>query len=110
MTLSKEDLERYEKNAISAINDAYGTEEGETSVTQFVTYHMEEIDDDFWQDHLGTSKPEPGKMLEILELVSQWSDGDAEVFEFSLPDKGTPFVISVQFDNEGHLVDIAMDK
>ena len=109
MSFSKEDLESYKKTAISAITALYDTAEGEKSVTRYVTHLLEEIDDDFWEEHLKTSTPEAVQILGILELVSHWSDGDAQVFEFSLPDKGTAFVLSVQFDNDGDVVDIEMD-
>ena len=109
MTLSQEDSKRYENTARAAIKEAYGTEAGEDSVTRFVTEHLEDVDVDFWEKHLDTAKPEPLKVLDILIVRSHWSDGDAEIFEFAIPEDVRNSVISVQFDSDGNFVDMVLE-
>jgi len=109
MTLSQEESQRYQSMALAAIKELYGTKDGEDTVTQFVTDHLEEADKDYLQKHLGTATPEPVQLLDILILRSHWTDGDAEIFEFALPEDIRNSVISVQFDSEGNLVDIVLE-
>jgi len=75
MGASQEEINRREKPAIAAIRSVFGTEYDEYGGTLFVTHHLEEIEKDYWQDHLDTTQPEPMQVLDILVLKSHW-DGD----------------------------------
>ena len=113
MGASQEEIKKREKAAISAIKSAFGTEDDEYGGTLFVTHHLEEIEKDYWQKHLGTTQPEPIKILDILVLRSHWGDEDDEgidTFNFTLPDDATNYVISVRFDEDGQVEEIAMES
>jgi hypothetical protein len=62
--------------ALAAIKRAFGSEDGENSVTLFVTHHLEELQAAYWQQHLGTATPEPERVLEIIQLSCHWGDED----------------------------------
>jgi hypothetical protein len=107
----KNEIENREKAAIAAIRKTFGTEEGESGATLFIEHHLEEIDGEYWKKHLGSPKPEPIKVLDILVLRSHWGgDDDIETFDFTLPDDVTDYVISVRFDESGKVEDISMES
>jgi len=113
MRANPKEIERREKIAISAINNAYGTAEDEYGATLFVTHHLEEIEEDFWLKHLGSTHPEPTRVLDMLVLRSHWGDEDddgIDIFDFTLPEGVTDYVISVRFDEEGQVEDITMES
>ena len=113
MQATQEEIERRKKIAIYAIKSAFGTEEDEYGATLFVTHHLEEIEESFWQKHLGTTQPEPRRILDILVLRSHWGDDDddgIDVFDFTLPEDVTDYVISVRFDEEGQVEEITMES
>lgn len=113
MQVNEKEIERREKIAISAIKSAFGTEEDEYGATLFVTHHLEEIEEDFWQKHFSTTQPEPRRVLDILVLRSHWGDEDddgIDTFDFTLPEGVTDYVISVRFDDEGQVEDITMES
>lgn len=113
MSANQEDIKKREKAAIAAIRSAFGTEDDEYGGTLFVNHHLDEIEKDFWQKHLGTSQPEPKQVLDILVLQSHWGDEDDEgidTFDFTLPDDVTDYVISVRFDEEGQVEEITMES
>lgn len=113
MPPQENEIERREKVALSAIRDAFGTEVDEYGATLFVSHHLEEIDASYWQSNVGTATPEPEQVLGLLELKSHWGDEDEEgidVFDFTLPDKVTNYVISVRFDETGGIEDISMES
>ena len=113
MPENKKEIEKRMKLAISTIKNVFGTEEDEFGGTLFVTHHLEEIENIFWQKHLGTTQPEPKKVLDILILRSHWGDEDddgIDTFDFTLPEEVTDYVISVRFDEEGQVEEITMES
>ena len=105
------EIERRERAAIAAIRSVFGTEEDESGATLFIEHHLEEIEGEYWQKHLGTSKPEPARVFDILLLQSHWGgDDDIESFDFTLPEDITNYVISVRFDASGQVEDISMES
>ena len=113
MAADEAEVARRTKAALAAIKRTFGTEEGEFGATLFATHHVNELDATFWQKHLGCEKPDPGRVLDILELRSHWgAEGDdgIEVFDFTLPNSITNYVISVRFDEAGEVEDISMES
>ena len=105
------EIGKREKAAIAAIRSAFGTEDDESGATLFVEHHLEEIEGEYWQKYLGTAKPEPISVLDILLLRSHWGgDDDIETFDFTLPENVTDYVISVRFDESGQVEDISMES
>jgi hypothetical protein len=105
------EIEKREKAAITAIRSSFGTEDDESGATLFVEHHLEEIEGEYWQKHLGTTKPEPISVLDILVLRSHWGgDDEIETFDFTLPENVTDYVISVRFDDSGQVEDISMES
>lgn len=105
------EIDKREKAAIAAIRAAFGTEEDEYGATLFVEHHLDEIESEYWQKHLGTPKPEPINVLGILELRDHWGgDDEIETFDFTLPEDVTDYVISVRFDESGQVEEISMES
>lgn len=105
------EIEKREKAAIPAIRSAFSTEDDESGVALFVKHHLQEIEGEYWQKHLGTSKPEPISVLNILVLRSHWGgDDEIETFDFTLPENVTDYVVSVRFNESGQVEDISMES
>ena len=98
------------KSALEAIKLAFGTEDDEDGATLFVTHHLEELPEDYWQQQLGTKKPDPSAVLGLLQLRSNWGEGEIENFDFSLPEDVTDYVVSVHFDEAGLIDGISMES
>ena len=113
MTVSPPELERRKKAALAAIRQVFGTDGDEYGATLFVSHHIKEIEQAYWQKHLGTPRPEPSRVLDLLELQSHWSDDDddgIDTFDFTLPGDVTNYVISVGFDQNGNVAEITMES
>lgn len=113
MPLNIDEVARRKSAALTAIKRRFGTEEGEFDVNLFASHHLEELDSAYWQSHLGTKEPERALVLNILELRGHWGDDDdegIEVFDFTLPDDVTDYVISVRFDEDGEIEEISMES
>ena len=105
------EIDKREKTAIAAIRNAFGTNEDESGATLFVEHHLEEIEGEYWQKHLGSTNPEPISVLDILVLRSHWGgDDEIETFDFTLPEDVTDYVISVRFDESGKVEDVSMES
>ncbi len=104
------EVEKRTKLALEAILKAYGTEAGEFSTTMFIGHHLDELPLDYWQEHTGTGAPDPAAVLGLLELKSNWGDGDIENFDFSLPGDVTDYVLSVRFNDSGAVDEISMES
>ena len=94
--------------ALAAIKQASGTEVGEYSIDEFVSHHWEELPCAFWERHLGTSTPEAAGVIDLLILSSKGDD--SEVYDFTLPDEVTNYVVSVSLDDDGEIEDITMES
>jgi len=113
MTTDADEVAKREKAALAAIRRAFGTEEDEFGATMFVSHHIDELDASYWQAHLGANKPESVRVLDLLELRSHWGDDGndgIEVFDFTLPNSVTDYVISVRFDEAGKVEEITMES
>ena len=99
--------------ALAAIKSTFGTDDGEYGPNLFISHHLEEIDNKYWEIHLGTTKPDPRQILDALVLRSHWGDEDEDgidTFDFTLPEKVTDYVLSVRFDETGKVEDISMES
>lgn len=95
------------------IKRTFGTDDAEYGANLFASHHLEEVDVSYWKKHQGTEKPEPSQILDILVLRSHWSDDDddgIQVFDFTLPNDVTDYVISVRFDDAGKIDEISMES
>lgn len=77
-----DEVEKRAKLALDAIRNAYGTEAGEFSTTMFVGHHLEELPQDYWQEHTGTDVPDPAAVLRLLQLKSNWGEGILKTLTF----------------------------
>lgn len=102
------DIKSLTAAALAAIKAIFGTEQDEYGATAFVQHHLEQLEPSYWKKHLGIETPEPAEVLNCLELVSHW-DNDT-VFDFSLPESVSDYVISVRFDEDGKPEDISMES
>ncbi len=113
MPTAKDEIERRRNTALNAIKQAFGTAADEHGATLFVSHHLEELGDDYWQKHCGTAQPKPEQVLNILTLLSHWGDDEddgIDTFDFSLPGDVTNYVISVSFDDNGGVEGITMES
>ncbi len=106
--MDTEDIKKREEAAFTAIKSVFGTPEQEYGVTMFAEHHIEELEPEYWEKHLGTTKPDSRKVLDLLILREHWDDNC--VFDFTLPEDVSDYVISVRFDENGDVEDIAMES
>lgn len=113
MKNGKKEVERRTAAALTAIRQAMDGGDSESSVPLFVSHHIEELDAAYWKKHAGAVRPSPEKVLDLLQLREHWGDEDEDgldVFDFTLPDDVTDYVLSVRFDDEGKVEDISMES
>ncbi len=112
MTIDQNEIERLKQIALDAIEQSLNTEAGEFDATLFVSHHLDELDDQYWQKHLGTSSPKPAEVLKLLCLKSHWGDDDdgIDTFDFYLPDEVSDYMMCVRFDQSGQIEGIAMES
>ena len=90
-------------NLIDATHDDLGAR-------LFVFHHLKELDSSYWQKHLSTATPGWRRVLEMLVLDSHWGgDDELDIFDFTLPDGATNYVVSVSFDALGNVCGITME-
>ena len=73
-----------------------------------VSHHIEELPQSYWEKHLGTSKPSKEQVIYMLILRSKWEN--EEVYDFTLPEEVTDYVVNVSFDENGEIDDIVMES
>lgn len=100
MSHDKKDL------ALSAIKASQGTEQGEYGIDLFISHHLEQFDSTEWQELLGKAKPSTNEIVESLVYIDDY-DG---VYDFSLPNDVTGYVVSVSFDDAGNVDSISMES
>ncbi|USD20459.1 DUF2004 domain-containing protein [Microbulbifer variabilis] len=97
-----------EKKALEGIKQSSGTEQGEYGIDEFVSHHLEELPPSYWEEHIGTSKPTNDDVIGLLVLRSKWDE--EEVYDFTLPNEVTDYVVSVSFDEDGVIESISMES
>lgn len=111
MTEPSPELARRERVARQAIDTEFDMEDEESSAALFVSFHLEEIEGAYWQQHFGSARPDPASVLAGLVLREHWGGEDAmENLDFTLPDGVTDYVIGVHFDAGGTVDAISMES
>lgn len=111
MPASPDEIKKREAAARVAIKEANGTVADEFDATLFVSHHLEELDSTYWKKFFSTETPEPQRILDSLVLHSHWGgDEEIDVFDFTLPEEATNYVISVNFDENGDVSCITMES
>ena len=114
MLEAKDELARREKLARAAMKSSLRTEAGEFGATLFATHHLEELDAAYWQERVGTAKPDPEQIIEILSLQSDCDDeldeDDLDSLDFCLPGEVSQYLLCVTFDEDGEVEDISMES
>ena len=111
MRANPDEIARRKAVARAAITIAFDRADDEFGVALFVSHHLEELDPGYWKKHLFTETPEPRQILDLLEFHSHWGgDHEMDIFDFTLPDEVTNYVISVSFDGSGDISEISMES
>ena len=99
--------------ALRSIKSLYDKPEGEYGPTLFVSHHLSEIESAYWLRTVGIEQPSPDQILNLLVLVNSWSsEGDENIntFDVGLPENASNYLLSVRFDGDGHVQDVAMES
>lgn len=94
--------------ALEGIKKSSGTELGEEGIDLFISHHIDELPNNFWQKHLGTDSPSNDQVMDMLVLSSKWEN--MEIYDYTLPDKVTDYVVSVSFDDDNNIKEIVMES
>ncbi|NOH99330.1 DUF2004 domain-containing protein [Vibrio sp. 99-70-13A1] len=92
--------------ALAAIKASRGTELGEYGIDLFVSHHLDEISATAWLVILGNENPNFDDIFSAL-VLNHVEDG---VYDFTLPNDVTSYVVSVVFDEAGQVTDISMES
>ncbi|UXI03308.1 DUF2004 domain-containing protein [Photobacterium sp. TY1-4] len=92
--------------ALEAIRASHGTESGEYGIDLFVSHHLDELPATVWLEIIGKENPSFDDVLSALILTYAEDD----VYDFTLPNDVTNYLISVSFDENGQIVDIVMES
>jgi hypothetical protein len=107
----KEIIARRTGVALAAIRQLL--DEDESAVSLFASHHLEQMDSAYWSKHAGTPRPTVRQVVDLLELRSHWGDDDEDgidVFDFTLPDEATQYIIAVRFGKDGEIEEISMES
>ena len=104
------DLRKVEVLARKAIEDGYGTDEGEFGSNLFVFHHLEELEPKYWAEYFGSEKPEPLNILKGLVLKPIDAKDDLEGLDFTLPGEVTDYVLAVYLDENQLIEEISMES
>ncbi len=118
MPVNPDEVARREAIARERIKAIHNTPGDEHGVTLFVSHHLNEIEASYWMERTGTARPEPGQVLDMLELRSHWGEDEEEeedeealdFFDFTLPGGVTQYVICVEFDDAGNVASVSMES
>jgi len=97
-----------ECKSIEGIKQSSGTEQGEYDIDEFVSHHLDKLPTSYLAKQVDTSKPTNEQVIDLLVLCSKWED--EEVYDFTLPDDVTDYVVCVSLDNDGLIEDISMES
>lgn len=106
-------MSQMKNTALAKIKSLYGTPQGEFGPTLFVSHHLDEIEKADWLRVLKTENPTSKQVLDSLVLVGKWSSTDSavdDIYDFSLPDNLTNYLLSVHFSENGTIEDVSMES
>lgn len=108
--MSSFNLENVISSARKAINENYGTDEGEYGSNLYVSHHLEELDSTYWKEYFGSENPEPFEILNGLVVKPLEKEEDLESIDFTLPGEITNYVLTVYLDQKFQVEEIAMES
>ena len=104
------EYERRRADALAAIRQSAGTTGAEDGIDLFISHHLEQMAPAYWQQHLGTARPDASAVMGLLVCRSSWGQDDLENFDFTLPGDATQYVVCVHFDSQGVIDGISMES
>lgn len=111
MALDSDEMKRREVVARAAIRRLVGADD---EVDSFISHNLREVKSEYWLDHTGTETPTPRQVFELLVLRDDWDLWEEEdrgkYFDFTLPGDVTQYVICVQFDDNGDVLDVVVES
>jgi hypothetical protein len=111
MSANAQEIKRRETAARAAFKHGFNPFDERSEVALFISHHLEEIESVYWEKHFSVAKPDPRLILDSLVLRSHWGGNDGQqIFDFTLPEDVTNYVISVSFNNKGEVADISMES
>ncbi|OUS25484.1 hypothetical protein A9Q99_21110 [Gammaproteobacteria bacterium 45_16_T64] len=96
------------ETALAAIKDSIGSTTGENGIDLFLTHHLGELNNSEWKDSIGVEKPTKQQIIESLIFKSSWDDDC--VYDFTLPNDVTDYVVSVRFGEDGEIEGVSMES
>ena len=93
---------------LDAIKASYKTDKGEYGIDLFISHHLKELSDDDWILALGKTNPSPQEILNSLTLPEPSEDG--LMYDFTLPNDVTDYILCVSFGEDGTIEDISMES
>ena len=111
MSTAPDEITKRESVARTAIKADFNTDGAEFGTALFVSHHLKEVKSGYWTKHLSTDLPDPRQVLDLLDLQSHWGgDEEIDIFDFTLPEQVTNYVLGVRFDGMGQVVEVAMES
>jgi hypothetical protein len=109
MFFQKDNLDQRKKIAMSTIIKSCNKDD----IALFISHHIEELNEEYWEKHCGIPKPKAENVVEIIEFKTNWGEENSDnmdTLDFSLPDDITDYVISVRFSKNGKIESISMES
>jgi Protein of unknown function (DUF2004) len=110
------DAARFDEIARDAFKAEY-TEKPEGTIATYLSHHAEELGEKDLLRIFGTADPDDlgiDHLLDALQLkrigLYPESDGFAAVFDYSIDEEATDYILAMEFDRDGEVIGISMDS
>lgn len=106
-------LLKLEQVSLAKIKSLLGAAAGLTNTNLFADHHLAELEEAELKAVTKQESPTQHGIIECLILRDAWaSDGEnrVDIFDFTLPNDLTDYVISVKFDENDEVSEVSMES
>lgn len=108
-------IQRMETKGRAAILQQFKNPIEHNPVLLYLEHHLDEIEPEYWLNHIGHENPTTIQVLQLLVLnpYMEWEieeDEESYLIDFTLPDEVTQYVLCVEFDRDENLLGISMES
>ena len=111
------DAARFDDIARDAFKAEFAEKPDEGSVGTYLTHHAEELGEKDLLRIFGTADPDDlgiDHLLDALQLkrigLHPGSEGYCAVFDYTIDEEATDYILAVEFDSDGEVYGISMDS